>query len=471
MLTKYQFIVFVINYYELTMTLRIEDIEEFKLATRIPRAAIDAEVLSGVRQLNESTEIEPYLREIISDQTETAHTSTEIADIVTHLITIKGKPVLSAFVNKGKATRKVTSKLVSHQIMRLQTIPGVELMVLAATGDIQDDAKRDLLLTADNANAQALFIDAVDLARLFIAHHKVCPKDGISYKNGVCKKCGKVVSDPIELTIRVFEKPAYEIQSQSDGSSTIKTYSAKILTNSYYPKSVLREVIALATEEMKKSRYRRLGLRHDKFGDADADCVWLFVYLSQHDQQQNNWVCRSLWVNPNVPEGYRPLPFGVEDKLGEIEIDWNFDYQLMREFWSERRGDKQGWLEKTKNLFSEVTRIEQIAQNLLEQLDKNQLDMATYTASMTKYEADALALSRSSGNAAWPPLECENADDCFTKMVNYLHNAFIPFASWGQGNWTWENKLWLVRDAIKNFENAKGDFRYEWKRLGGSWQE
>jgi hypothetical protein len=89
---------------------------------------------------------------------------------------------------------------------------------------------------------------------------------------------------------------------------------------------------------------------------------------------------------------------------------------------------------------------------------------------MTKYEVDAFVLSRNSGNDVWPPLECENADGCFRSMVNHLHDAFIPFASWGQGDWTWENKLWLVRDAIRNFENAREDFRYEWKRLGGSWQ-
>jgi hypothetical protein len=159
-----------------------------------------------------------------------------------------------------------------------------------------------------------------------------------------------------------------------------------------------------------------------------------------------------------------------QEKLGEIEIFWNPDYHSMRDFWLERQGDKQGWLEKTKNLLPEVTRIEKIARGLLEKLDQNQLDTTTYSNLMTQHEVDASALFRNAGNEFWPPLDCQNADRRFIHMVSYLHNAFVPFASWGQGNWTWENKLWLVRDAIKNFENAREDFRFEWRNLGGSWQ-
>jgi hypothetical protein len=272
------------------------------------------------------------------------------------------------------------------------------------------------------------------------------------------------------LTIRVFEKPQYTILEQDDNSSMIKRYSATILTDPHYPKAIIREIIALVTEEMKKSRYRRPNLERDHFGDQDADCVWLFLCFDLRDKQQANWACRSFWINPNVPEKYRPLPLNGQEKLGEIEIFWNPDYHSMRDFWLERQGDKQGWLEKTKNLLPEVTRIEKIARGLLEKLDQNQLDTTTYSNLMTQHEVDASALFRNAGNEFWPPLDCQNADRRFIHMVSYLHNAFVPFASWGQGNWTWENKLWLVRDAIKNFENAREDFRFEWRNLGGSWQ-
>jgi hypothetical protein len=59
---------------------RLEDVEEFEVGNRIPRSAITDETLSGVRQLNEKDEIEPFLREILPDKNEPAYTSTEIAD-------------------------------------------------------------------------------------------------------------------------------------------------------------------------------------------------------------------------------------------------------------------------------------------------------------------------------------------------------------------------------------------------------
>jgi hypothetical protein len=115
---------------------RLEDIEEFELASRLPRASINEQILSGVRQLNETIDIEPFLRSIIPDNTNTPHTSTEIADILTTHLTLFGKPYLVAFINKGKSSLKVTAKEIAHQIVRIQDVPGIGLAILLAVGDI-----------------------------------------------------------------------------------------------------------------------------------------------------------------------------------------------------------------------------------------------------------------------------------------------------------------------------------------------
>ena len=68
---------------------------------------------------------------ILADYTNTPHTSTEISDILTHHLTVKGHPQLTAFVNKGKSFSKVTSKELAHQIARLRQIQGLRLIILA----------------------------------------------------------------------------------------------------------------------------------------------------------------------------------------------------------------------------------------------------------------------------------------------------------------------------------------------------
>src|SRR4051812_49250156 len=81
---------------------RLEDIDEFAIVRRLPRASINDRVLAGIRALNERTQIEPFLREILVDPTLTAHGSTEIADVLTTHVTIGGHAKHAAFVNKGK---------------------------------------------------------------------------------------------------------------------------------------------------------------------------------------------------------------------------------------------------------------------------------------------------------------------------------------------------------------------------------
>ena len=112
---------------EKLIPVRLEDLEEFTVAGRIPRHTITQDILAGIRQLDERTEIEPLLREIFPDPTNTPHTSTEVADILTTNVTYlhSGQPCLAAFVNKGKSYPKVTSKRVAHQMLRLQTHEGL----------------------------------------------------------------------------------------------------------------------------------------------------------------------------------------------------------------------------------------------------------------------------------------------------------------------------------------------------------
>lgn len=131
----------------------VDDIEEFSVVRRIPRAAITDNVLAGVRELDERPQIEPFLRAIICDTTNTPHGSTEIADVFTPQVHRGGRALMAAFVNKGKATPTVKAKDVGYQVTRLRPVPNLDLMVLLATGDIQDDIKALLLQTAQDAGA------------------------------------------------------------------------------------------------------------------------------------------------------------------------------------------------------------------------------------------------------------------------------------------------------------------------------
>lgn len=172
-----------------TKLLRIEDIDQFSGVQSVPRSSITSEIENIIRNLNEREELEPLLRYLLVDTTETPHGSTEIADILTTHVTIAGNPKLTAFVNKGKATQKVTAREVTHQITRLRTIPGLNIISLVAVGDIYDDIKRDLLGSAEDAGCDYLIIDRIDIARLFIAAGRICQEHVRMTENGECSVC------------------------------------------------------------------------------------------------------------------------------------------------------------------------------------------------------------------------------------------------------------------------------------------
>jgi len=168
--------------------IEIHDIDEFSEVKTIPDATINNEILTNIGNLDEKKELERFLREILYDPNETLHGPTEIADILTN-VHVRGDKRLTAFVLKGKSFQRVSSRHVTHQFAKLRQISELGLMVFGAVGNIQDDAQRDFVQMAIDAGCDYLIMDAQDLARLFIAYEKICPKDGTPYDDtGTCKK-------------------------------------------------------------------------------------------------------------------------------------------------------------------------------------------------------------------------------------------------------------------------------------------
>ncbi len=122
-----------------------------------------------------------------------------------------------------------------------------------------------------------MIIDAIDVARLFIAYHKICPNDGTPYSNEKCNKCGSLVADKIELTIRTYEDPCYTILSQSEsGKGIIKKYSVEVLTDPHYSKPTLRKVIKKSTQEMLNNNAKKQTTQLGR--------IYLFIYLDLREE-------------------------------------------------------------------------------------------------------------------------------------------------------------------------------------------
>jgi hypothetical protein len=163
--------------------------DNFAEAKAIPASSITKALTDAVRRLDEREEFEPFIRSILSDSNETPHGPAEIADILTHKLTLQGEIGLAAFVLKGKSFPTVRPKDVSHQFYRLSKIDGLRFAVFAASGNVLDSAREEFCSTAKRLSCRYTIMDATDLARLFVAFGFLCPRDARRIAAGRCA-CG-----------------------------------------------------------------------------------------------------------------------------------------------------------------------------------------------------------------------------------------------------------------------------------------
>jgi superfamily II DNA or RNA helicase len=179
-------------------------VDNFKEIRDIPPRNIGDEALDTVRSLTEDEEIEPWIQAILYDTNHTPHGPSEIVDILTHKLVVKDQEGLAAFILKGRSFKTVRPSHVSHQIFRLERINGLNYMVFAATGNVLDEVKEQFISTANRLNCDYCFLDAHDIARLFVAFGFICPRDGEKIRGGQCS-CGYT---PANRTSNIIQQDA-----------------------------------------------------------------------------------------------------------------------------------------------------------------------------------------------------------------------------------------------------------------------
>ncbi len=77
--------------------------DNFRQVLKYAPEEVSEEVLTAVRDLDEREELEPFIRTILTDVGDTPHGPAEIADILTHKVSVNGKAGVAAFILKGKS--------------------------------------------------------------------------------------------------------------------------------------------------------------------------------------------------------------------------------------------------------------------------------------------------------------------------------------------------------------------------------
>ena len=346
--------------------------------------------------------MEIALREILGAPDITPHGPTELEDIFQVGVTVNGTPRVAAFIIKGKSFEKVTSKQIGNQILRLQDVPDLGLAVLCAVGHIHDDAKKHFIQTAISRGSDYLVMDAMATARLLIAYEKICSKDGTPYdQNSTCRE-GHARDSGTTITWRVNEEAAAEPMRLMDNSTVnVKRYSAFLLVDRHYERDVIRRLVTKATEQLKTETYQRPGVMQELWSQQRVQAIWIYVGHTVEDSQQGNWLCRSLWIDPELSE-HRPSPLGGEMVDG-IEFVWNSGYRSQVEFVAKNKVSKGVLLQQVEEVFVQVMAHGNRAIEFFQIFEAGHLSEAELAASLQSDAATVRELYRQCNDFPFGP--------------------------------------------------------------------
>lgn len=446
--------------------IKIQDIDQFFEVINVPDSAITSGILESVRQLDERRELEPMLREIVWDPTETPHGPTEIADILTTRIRVRGERLVGTFVVKGKHFAKVRSQDIVHQVIRLRQLPDLGLMVLIAVGHIQDSAQRDFLQMAIDAGCDYLIIDAVDCARLLLAYEKICPLDGTPYgPDGLCRQ-GHKQDEGVEVKIRVRDGVRYEIRELRDVShGGARRLTATVLINPYYDREMIREIIRDATSKVRKSSYHRSDLVANRWNSVDAHVVWLYLATDSQDTRSANWLARTQWIDPDLDPTMRPLELSASERVDSIAVAWNESYRSMRSLYRKYSVDKGEALANLEPLVGQATKIGSQIAGWFDAMERGAFDEQTLISRIDAVLPEIDVITNQSMNLPFPPQDVKDYNTRAQSLFGHLGNMALYYSKRGIEMWSEKNRTVLMRLTVKDFREDLQRLEFEREKL------
>ena len=441
--------------------LRISEIHEFSEVGRIPDAAITDEIISNVADLDERTQLEPWVQDIIRSHDQTPHGPTEIADIISTRVIVGGRPTYTAFILKGKSFQKVRARDVAHQITRLRRLRGLELAVLAAVGDIQDDVYDEFIHQAWELGCNYLVVPKFDLARLLIAYDKICSKDGLPLEDGVCPN-GHSQRQELLLNYPVKEDASWkEFKLRDLSHGLAKRLSATILTDRHYPQDVLRTIIVEVIQRVRTDPYLRNEMVRARWDDTPAHVVWIDIGFDIEDINRCNWVSRACWIDPDLGEEYRPhWPYDSEVHES-IMIYWNSDYHAMKEYWSAHTGRKHEVIDCVEGIFERVQPILVLLDQAFTAFLQGAVKEQSLKELVQRNREDADNLYGQACNCPQAPQECVDYRQQFQNIMASFHNLFLLYLN----ERTAENSTWLFNQYLSDLKEIMPKFEYEREKL------
>ena len=338
--------------------------------------------------------------------------------------------------------------------------------MLVAVGHIQDNAQRDFIQMARDADCDYLIVEARDCARLLVAYEKICPTDGTPYgPEGACSR-GHKQDEGTKLTLRVRAGMQYEIPELRDVShGGARRLTANVLVDTHYDREVLREIIRDVTFQVRQSSYCRGELVRTRWGDSQAHVVWLCLGADLQDISRANWLARTQWVDPGLDQRMRPMELSASEYVDSIAIAWNESYEAMRQFYGEHSVDKGRALAQLEPLVAQARAVGSRSADWFDKPEDCDLDENTLIARIRAASSEIDMISAAALKLSFPPQDVKDYDRRAQSLFAHLGNMALYYSEQGVSTWPMKNRTLVMRDTVNEFRADLRRLEFEKEKL------
>ena len=224
---------------------------------------------------------------------------------------------------------------------------------------------------------------------------------------------------------------------------------------------MLRDV----TEQLRHSRYYRNERLKARWGAAPAHVVALSVGCDIDDANNANWICQTIWIDVEMQKSGHHLGLDGNDRVENIEIRWNEQYESMKEFVEEHQGSKDEILNGLQEIKRQMILLGNQASDLFGRKQRGLISEETLIAEIRVLEGKANDFYHESGNLPFPPPDCKDFDDACQNLFATVHDLFLYYSERGLATWEQPNRDWLMLDTIKRFQDDIRQVEFEEKKI------
>lgn len=268
-------------------------------------------------------------------------------------------------------------------------------------------------------------------------------------------------TDLLRLVNQIQILPDYTITQISDNShGAAKRYSARITLSKEHSQAELLQIIRILTEEIKLCEYHRSDHTRVSWRNVPAHVVWLFIYPSPQDERNNNYLCKSEWIDDSLEEQFRPHTQNGQDIGNGINVDWSNSYLEVTRYNQQNEIPKESFIQYVEGL---TTRTVELYQKFVEKLNQYldaTLSFQELCEFITGHRKQANDIYQEGIFIGLSSYECKDASIKFQSMISHLDNIFMLL-----GDREESNAIFNLKHQAEFFVEAYNGLVYELKKI------